>query len=129
MPASVAAMVDSNLWAQERINENSMDIRILTVLGSKENTWDSYGIKVEIELNDEFVEIPNVFKADKVYTSINAAGVKKDASEMGGKYVGGIVLTNSPKTVKLRITPVKYVGETAYYGASSIVSYVDGVMQ
>lgn len=130
MPASVAAMVDSNLWVQERINETNMDIRVLTVLDAKDD-WTAFGVKVEMEINGAFVEIPGgeAFKSSKVYNSINAAGVKKSAAELGGKYVGGIVLTNSPKTVKLRITPVKYVGEQAYYGGSSVIEYVDGVFQ
>ena len=132
MPASVAAMLDTNLWVQEKFydDKDTMDIRVLTVLDAKEG-WTEFGIKVEAEVDGAFVEIPggDAFKSNKVYTSIVAANEPKTAEQLGGKYVGGVVLTNSPKTITLKITPVKYVDGVAYEGGASIVEYVDGVLQ
>ena len=81
------------------------------------------------EFTDISADIPD---ADAVYTSVLAAGVQVDANKLGGKYISGVVLTNisATETVTFKVTPIKYVGETAYVNAhASTVTYVNGVLQ
>lgn len=132
MPPKVAAMIDSSLWVQEKIDGEKMSIRVLSGLNAIENSWDKFGVKVEILTANGYVMVNDdagKLVSDKVYTSIEAAGATVEASELGTTYIGGVVLSNAPKSITLRITPVKYSGDAAYYGASAVVSYVDGVLQ
>ena len=135
MPTPVAEMISRNLWIQETAVDAStgaFSVRVLTVVDSLE--WDKLGLKVEMKIGDaDFVDVSSeIADVDSVYTSVLAAGTQTSAEALGGKYVGGVVLTglSANETVTLRVTPVKYVGETAYANAhASVVTYVNGVLQ
>ena len=136
MPATVAEMVSRNLWIQETAVDtatNTFSVRILTGIDSLE--WDALGLKVEMKVgNNDFVDISaDIADVKDVYTSIVAAGAETPASALNGaKYVGGVVLTNisAAETVTFKVTPIKYIGKTAYINAhASTVTYVNGVLQ
>ena len=133
MPIPVAEMISRNLWIQETdVADGKFSVRILSVIDSIE--WDKLGLKVEMKVGDgEFTDISaDIPDADAVYTSVLAAGVQVDANKLGGKYISGVVLTNisATETVTFKVTPIKYVGETAYVNAhASTVTYVNGVLQ
>ena len=133
MPIPVAEMISRNLWIQGTdVADGKFSVRILSVIDSIE--WDKLGLKVEMKVGDgEFTDISaDIPDADAVYTSVLAAGVHVDANKLGGKYISGVVLTNisATETVTFKVTPIKYVGETAYVNAhASTVTYVNGVLQ
>ena len=135
MPVPVAEMVSRNLWIQETAVDtatNTFSVRILTGIDTLE--WDALGLKIEMKVGDaDFVEITDVANVTNVYTTILAVGAEVNASDLNGaKYVGGVVLTgiSATETVTFKVTPIKYVGETAYANAhASTVTYVNGVIQ
>ena len=132
-PVEVAEMIDRKLYIQETAVENGkFSVRIISAINTL--AWDKQCLKVEMQVgNGEFVDISADIPAiGVVYTSVMAAGVQIDAATLGSAYLGGVVLTDIPatETVTFKITPIKYVGETAYVNAhASTVTYVNGVLQ
>lgn len=135
MPAPVAEMISRNLWIQEtavNATTKTFNVRILSVIDSL--AWDKLGLKVEMKVGDgEFVDISaDIPDATAVYTSVVAAGETKEADKLGGKYMAAVVLSDisAEATVTFKVTPIKYVGETAYTNAhASTVTYVNGILQ
>ena len=131
VPVGVAAIMSRNVWVQKsNAKDGVFTVRVLNVTDKQ---WDSFGVKIEMSVDGgEYVDVTSSVDVDsKYYTSIVSNKQTVTAEEYGGAYIGcakysGVSATG---TVKLKITPINYVRSDAYVGATSIVTYIDGVIQ
>ena len=131
MPPEVAAMVGRSMQVQRSnkvAGETSFKIRVLTVFSTLE--WEKLDYKVEIANGSSWTEVTGLdFSTTTVYSSVDAAGAKVTAEELGGKYITGMYLSGIPAsgTVTLRVTPIYHWQGNTYTGAAANITYVNGV--
>lgn len=131
VPAGVAMIMSRNVWVQETAAKDGVfTIRVLTIVDKQ---WDAFGVKVEISENGgAYTDVTEAVAVDEnYYKSVVSGGKTKTAAEYGGEYIGCAKYAgvSANGTVNVRITPIKYIGSTAYESASAVVTYVNGVAQ